>query len=60
MFGHADTLEFEVPYTRLSEVASCAWVGNATQECTLVVSLVDTVLRRSFSQTVHTFTHTYK
>jgi hypothetical protein len=49
---HTDTLEFEVPDARLSEVASCAWVGNATQECTLVVSLVDTVLRRSYSQTV--------
>ena len=49
---HVDTLEFEVPDARLEEVATCAFVANATQECTLVVSLVDTVLRRSVSQTV--------
>lgn len=53
---YSDTLEFEVPDSRMPEVATCRYVGNATQECTLVLSMVDTVLQRSISQTVVIYT----
>lgn len=48
----SDTLQFEIPDSDMGEVAHCVFKANATRECTLFVSLVDIVLRRSISQTI--------
>lgn len=42
------SLEFEIPDSRLAEVSRCSFV-NLTEECFLVISLIDTVLQRAIS-----------
>ena len=48
-------LEFEIIDLRMAEIGRCTFV-NVTKECTFVVSLVDTVLRRSISRVIVTRT----
>lgn len=50
-----DVLQFSVPEDELPQVANCSFVG-LQRRCELVISIIDTVLRQSYSRTVEVHT----